>query len=121
MIQVMCIYPTILERGGYVDRDEIVSITEADTHNPRIQRNFRLPDGRPIEPINLPKAAVEPVEDFTTNNDALAGEMMGLMSLTKDELIRKAQAIGIATSSRMTKEDIARMIAEAGVPPTFAH
>lgn len=114
MIQVKCIYPTVLDPGGYIDRDQIVSIPESMTGHARVQRNFRLPDGSPIKPVNLPKAeeAMPPEDDFD-------GEIAGLLTLTKDDLLRRAQALGLATSQRMSKETIAHMIVDAGVPPTF--
>lgn len=116
MIKVVCIYPTILENGGYIDRDEVVSITEAQTHEARIQRNFRLPDGSKIAPVTLTKEAAAADAETATEFDA---DILGLLTLTKDDLIRKAQTLGLATSARMSKETIARLIVESGVPPAF--
>jgi hypothetical protein len=113
MINVKCIYPTVLERGGYIDRDEVVSITEAMTHSGRIQRNFRNLDGTPIVPCGSRE-----VPELETATD-LDSDIASMMQLTREDLARKALAIGLAVSSRMNKETIARMIVEAGVPPTM--
>jgi hypothetical protein len=109
-MKVLCVFPTFLENGGYIVRDQIVDIDPTLTNSAKIRRNFRLPDGNPIEPMT------ELADVLPSTTDEEEGDIAGLLLLSKEELIRKANNLGIAASARSTKETIARMIAEASTP-----